>query len=58
MQISKKLYKKLTQNTQRYEFLKYEATVEQWAQIANVDSVEEVDQLIDLFIDRTWDDEE
>lgn len=58
MNISKEVYNKLTKDSQRYKFLKYEATGEQWLAIANVDSVEEVDAMLDLFIDQMWDDEE
>lgn len=58
MNISKEVYKNLIQESRRYKYLKYEATVEQWAEIANVESVEEVDQLLDLYIDHMWDNAE
>ena len=57
MKISKEEYNKLLQDSHRYKFLKYDATAEQWLTVINVDSVEEVDKLLDLFIDQMWDDE-
>ena len=58
MKISKEEYNQLLQDSQRYRFLKYEATVEQWVDISNVNSVEEVDEMLDLFIAKMWEDEE
>lgn len=58
MNISKKVYNELVLDAKRYKFLKYDARPDQWLTISNVDSVEKVDELLDLFIDEMWDDEE
>lgn len=55
MNISKEVYNELALEARRYKFLKYEATPAQWATIGNVDSVEEVDEILDLLISRMWD---
>lgn len=54
MNIDKEAYNELALDARRYKFLKYEATPAQWENIGNVDSVEEIDEIVDLLISRMW----
>lgn len=50
MEIKKSEYKKLLQDSLRYKYVKYEMLPEQWLILSKVESVEEVDEMIDQWI--------
>lgn len=55
MDAKKSEYKKLLQDSLRYKYVKYEMLPEQWLTLSNVESVEEVDEMIDQWIEEMWD---